>query len=433
MENNVLSYKHLCAGCGICAGICPHITMAEDDLGLLFPKVDSSCVGCGKCIKACPMLISKSDRLLIQQEAFEENGCLYKHETGYYLKCYEGYVVKNRNQCASGGLCSALLAELLDKNIVDMIYCAGTTGSHEALFTYQAIYSSDEVLSHARSAYYPISIDEVIKQIRQSESKVAIVCLPCQATAVRALMKSDRILRRNIKYIIGLVCGGVPGKGMIEYIAEKKSINMQDVSRVSFREKDEGIRCNNCQIKLYNHNEVLLGVSRYHGEEFGFVYFNKIFHYKACLCCDDIFAESADVVFGDGWFDEYKTNEYGTSICIVRNKEIDLCIKCISEKADIHETNIDRMVLAQSNVYLIQQKKGSSGIYKKLYALEGYHLPNDFGEQYPWKQVVKIWLTKKCGKELKRQWIRYKKKQISFVTADKRLHRIISIEKRMHL
>ena len=431
--NNVSSIKHLCAGCGACAGVCSRIDMGEDEFGLLMPRIAPTCTSCGKCLQVCPTLMAKEKKKEIRKNIFEEQGCQYKEETGYYLNCYEGYIPEYREKSASGGLCSELLISLLDNKIVDSVYCVGSTGKNTNLFSYIRVQKSEDVLKYARSAYYPISIDSAIMDIRRNNEKAAIVCLPCQATAIRALQKTDHKLKDRIAFVIGLVCGGVPGKGMIQYVLEAQGIDPDKVTRVTFREKDEGIMCNNCQMKAYNRNSEVLSVSRYHGEAFGFAYFSKLFHYDACFCCDDIFAESADVAFGDAWFEEYKQNIYGTSICITRNQLIDDILKTKTEKSTVNSTCIDRMILSQKSVYLVQRKKNLSHIYRKCYKRVGLVFPDDEERGFAGKQEIKIRLKYFFRNKAKKSWRKYVEGKTSFEDFNKKYQKTIRDEKRLHL
>ena len=262
--------KQLCVGCGVCAGICNAIQMKSDAYGFYYPDVNlEKCVHCGKCVSICPMRLSEQDKNILGEECWKDKELPYRKETGYYLGAYEGIVPELRLTSASGGFCTALLCELLNRNLVQSVYCAWQNHDADRFFISKRITTCEELKKCSGSAYYPIEISETVRSIRQNNEKTAIVCLPCQATALRLEMKKDKHLRESVAFIIGLVCGGVPGKGMVEYIASDLDIDIHEVSRITFREKDAGIRCNNCQIKFYQ-DEREVAVSRFHGESFGF-------------------------------------------------------------------------------------------------------------------------------------------------------------------
>lgn len=51
------------------------------------------------------------------------------------------------------------------------------------------------------------------------------------------------------------------------------------------------------------------------------MYVSRCFTLQACECCDDMFAECADVTFMDAWLPQYSKREpKGTSICLIRSQ-----------------------------------------------------------------------------------------------------------------
>lgn len=425
----VHQHKQLCIGCGVCAGVCDAIKMKEDIFGQYYAMVNiDECVKCGKCISVCPMRLTESELDNVGKNIWNDKELSYRYESGFYLKCYEGYLPEYRNLSASGGYCTALLSELLERNLVKSVYCAEKNNDSGKLFESKRITTLDELKKCAGSAYYPIEISQTLKLIRQRKEKTAIVCLPCQATAIRLAMRNDAILRESISYIIGLICGGVPGKGMIEYVAKDLPCDMNKITKITFREKDKGIKCNNCQLKFYS-GDKLLGTSRFHGESFGFVYLNHIMHNKGCNVCTDIFAENSDIVFGDAWFDENKVNEYGTSICITRNIVLDE----IMREMGANESTIDRIILAQSNVGLIRKKKIMSRYFRYIYSKQGYDVDFEMQNRKQIKAFVQAVLADLFDANNRRSWARYKAGKISFGKLKKRWKFNISLKRRARI
>lgn len=433
-RENVLSTKQLCIGCGICAGICGKeaIVMGENEYGQYFPIIDElQCVSCGKCIAVCPMRISEKERKQIDIELWNNRmqNEKYRQETGFYINAYEGFFPKYRMTSASGGFCSALLCALLEYGMIQSIYCISKNHDSNNFFVSKRITSCNDVLKCSGSAYYPIELSETLKEIKKRNEKTAIVCLPCQATALRYAMKKDKALQDSIQYIIGLICGGVPGKSMVEYIAKTKGCELDEFDKITFREKDSGIQANNCQIKFYKNNHEV-AVSRYHhGDAYGFVYLNKILHYKGCNICADIYAEQADIVFGDAWFDENRTNEWGTSICITRNRDLDDIMKKLGAK----ESSIDRMILAQRNVGLIYNKKKLAYQYKETYRKHGYALGEYTRKDISWKLKIIVFLRELMADANRKEWKKYKEGRITFNQLNKNWHTIIKWKKRIGL
>lgn len=428
MEKNIGEIKHLCTGCGICAGMCKHIEIYDDAFGFYRPKVKNSCVECGKCVSVCPAITPYRE----EDIPFCKDSRLgYDFNTGYYIACYDGYVESNRRNCASGGMCSELLISLLKYQQVDAVYCAVSNDDAHKFYVCGRLTTEEEIRRNARSAYYPIEISEALKSIRNRDEKIAIVCLPCQAKALRLAMKQDLKLRHNIKYIIGLVCGGLPGKAMVEYIAKTKKIEIDEIKKITFREKDDEIRCNNCQLKMYDEDGILKVTSRYHGESFGFAYFNKLFYSESCWVCDDVFAEYADVVFGDAWYKENIPNTLGTSICITRNAELDELICEMGE--NIHRVDVAKVVEAQRNVSVVGKKKHLSAGFARIYRKKGFSVSNRLEEKLGLKDKIKCQLYLLFFNYNKNLWMDYRMGNISFNTLDQKYHRSVKMKKRIHL
>ena len=428
MKKSVDEIKHLCASCGVCAGMCKYIEMEDDLFGLYRPMVKEGCIKCGRCVSVCPEIIPYEEADI---PFSADSGFKYDSNTGFYLSCYDGYVENHRHDCASGGMCSELLVMLLKRNIVDAIYCAVSHEDSHKLYTLSRVTTEEEIRRNARSAYYPIEISEALDTIRKLDESVAIVCLPCQAKALRLAMKQDLKLNNCIKYIIGLVCGGLPGKAMVEYIAKTNRVDINEIKRITFREKDEDIKCNNCQIKLYDRTGELRVTSRFHGESFGFAYLNKLFYNESCWVCDDAFAEYADVVFGDAWYKENTPNDLGTSICLTRNLEIDKLIRTMGKS--IQSVDVEKIIDAQRNVGVIEKKKRQSIGFADVYRNKGYEVSNHIENMLDFKTKIKCRLYILFYNHDKKLWERYKTNNISFSKLDKKYHRSVKLRKRMHL
>ena len=90
-----------CCGCGACENICSKqaISMSYDKEGFIYPKVDEyKCIECGKCLNVCPMLKTPIS-------------CDYIMTFGGYSN--EQEIIDN---CASGGICTALSKYIIEKN-----------------------------------------------------------------------------------------------------------------------------------------------------------------------------------------------------------------------------------------------------------------------------------------------------------------------------
>lgn len=402
--------NYLCVGCGICAHSCPKqcIKFSENILGQYQPFVEyTSCIECKVCEKICPLYCTEE-----QEKTFQYNVIV-----GNYLSTYKGFDKKYRKTSASGGFVTGVLAHLLNEGVIDYAVCVKNEPTETSFFRYEYITNPEELISSSKSAYYPLEISSVLKHIKNNEGRYALVVLPCQAKGIRKLQKKDKILKERIKFLLGLVCGGVPGKGMIEYIAKDAGKSLPTIQKVIFRDKVAGEANRNCSVKLRLTTKEEIK-SNFPNGAFGRSFLNKLFHYKGCNLCDDIFAEYADAAFMDAWLPEHAQDVYGTSICIVRNQDLEYILKTYFSDENIEKVDIDVAIKAQNTVGLIQRKKKQSYFKRTFYRKMGYITPPPL--DYTCSFITKIKFFIRTIQEVLIQkrsykyWRKYKQNEISF-------------------
>lgn len=407
--------------------LCPKkcIDYPENIMGQYKSRVDlESCIECKLCEKVCPLLST----------SYIHKNLPFKEEVGYYDKCYKGYDKRFRKTSASGGLLTACLYELLKSGKIDTVICVGANSDKEDFYKYNFVTDPDELKTNSLSAYYPLHIDEVMHRIMKHEGKYGMVVLPCQAKGIRELQKRNRILRERIVYLFGLVCGGMPGKSMVEYVACEKNISLENVKKIAFREKRSHYECDDCAMSLYINN--VAKYSNMKNDSFGFAYLNKLFHYPGCNVCDDIFAEHADAAFMDAWLEKERREVYGTSIIISRNKDLtQLLDGMMHDNPDIEGTSVETAVKAQSNVGLIQRKKKQSFFKMRLYRKFGYLGPVSDKKSLTLLQKLKFsvrFVQEFCVQRFAQKvWSEFKKGNYDFAKTNKKLHRYVKNIKRI--
>ncbi|MBS4753324.1 Coenzyme F420 hydrogenase/dehydrogenase, beta subunit C-terminal domain [Nocardioides sp. zg-ZUI104] len=222
---------------------------------------------------------------------------------------------------SSGGLTSWTLQRLIETGKVDgVIHVGGTDGAGE-LFEYVVSESVDEVESRRKSQYYSTSMHKALLSVRGNGRRYAIVGVPCFISAARRVAVEDEVLRQQLAYFVGIVCGHLKSQFFPEAAAWQLGVTPGGIATVDFRGKHPDRPAWDYDFRVITssgdekrgRNLDLLGSNWGHGA----------LQPEACNFCDDIFAETADVVFGDAWIDRYQADWRGTNVVVSRNVEID--------------------------------------------------------------------------------------------------------------
>ncbi|WP_210479308.1 Coenzyme F420 hydrogenase/dehydrogenase, beta subunit C-terminal domain [Naasia sp. SYSU D00948] len=228
---------------------------------------------------------------------------------------------------SSGGLTGWVTARLLERGEVDGVIHVGRSSEEGgALFEYQVSSTPAEVVAKRKSRYYATSFAEALASIRGREGRFAFVGVPCFVRAARAVAAQDPELNRRLAFYLGLVCGHLKTPGFAEALAWQLGVPPGELDEVDFRVKnptrsasryDFGARAQGASEMVTAATADLLGGSWGHG----------MFQLNACNYCDDIFAETADAVFGDAWLPRYVADYRGTNLVITRSPLIDAIIE----------------------------------------------------------------------------------------------------------
>lgn len=372
-----------CIGCGVCAGVCPSNNLYIDwsPRGELIPHTNNLCNDkCSICLDICPFNNHKINQDAITNSLFSKTRNIkYNEYTGYYLNCYVGFrkdTVK-RLKSASGGLATSFLASLIKENIVDRIIAVGISEDNNRMFNFKILNNSNEVYSCAGSAYYPVEISRILKEIikEKEEFEYAVIALPCVAYALRLAIDKIPKLKKKIKIIASLTCGQLQNRFCTELLSLESGIKVNELAKMNFRQKSE----NNSAINYMqvatdkNGNE---GIPQANQELPSHLWHYQYFKQNACNFCDDIFGEVADVTFMDAWLPEYIDNYRGTSLIISRTP---LALKLLENSHEYNLKEISVNSVIESQMGLIQKKR--TLLKGKLYKSES---SNSF---YPEKRV----------------------------------------------
>lgn len=356
---NVVTDIHpdICVGCGVCVGVCPshHLAIEYDENNLLHVReLDNKCSDkCNMCLSACPFSNESNNEDVLSQRLYADVPSVsHREECGYYLNCYVGYHpnLERRLESASGGLTTYVLEYLLESHQIDAAMVVGHRKGDKPYYTFTLCRNVDEVRQCTRSAYYAVHAGDALRELvadKQLKS-VVIVALPCLCKAIRNACMENAILRRRVKYIIGLVCGQQKTHNFATFLGKKSGID--NIQGIDFRTKKVGRPNGNYGVKLKGREkEKEITFSEY-AKEWSF----KLFTVQACNYCDDVFAETADMVLMDAWLPEYRYSDKGENLIITRNQELDTIIGSIPGIK-----TIDVSLVIQSQASVVQNKRSA--------------------------------------------------------------------------
>ena len=322
-----------CIGCGACASVASDdVNMRLDQFGHYVPVVARSRQVIQTPVApslVCPFADGNPDE---DQLAAPRYGgyCEYDSRIGYYFRCYASRVQEGRfcESGSSGGLVSWLACELLRLGLVDAVAHVRPrrhTAPTGPLFSYAVSRTANEVQEGAGSRYYPIEMSSVLSEVTTHAGRYAFVGLPCFVKALRLRMKHDPDLTKRIVFCIGLVCGHLKTACFAKLLAWQCGIGPEMLESISFRRKLPNRPSNQYGVELTGRGINGLNVHTVQpmkglmGADWG----HGLLKYNGCDYCDDVFAETADVVIGDAWLPQYVGDHRGTNIVVTRERRLD--------------------------------------------------------------------------------------------------------------
>lgn len=310
----------LCVGCGACKVVDSGISIVRNRYGAMEADI-SSCSEPGLILasKVCPWSAESRSETEISDSLF--SGCSgYDDRIGFYIDMVAARVCNDDDvvRSSSGGMTTLIASALLEAGYVDGVIHVGSAESAcSGLFEFVVSESVSQIEGRRKSQYYSASIDIVMERIRGDGRRYAFVGVPCYVKAVRSLCQVDISLSEQIRFFIGLVCGHMKSSAFAESMAWQVGVAPDRLRSVDFRKKVVGRPAHEYQFEATSIDGVRAsGVSK---DLVGGSWGHALFQLKACDFCDDIFAETADVVLGDAWIKKYVKDWRGTNVVVVRN------------------------------------------------------------------------------------------------------------------
>lgn len=334
----------LCVGCGACAFMEPSLSMVLDGRGQLtpsaLPSADSDPV--------CPF----SDHAPSEDSIARTRGLdvLPHHKKiGYHHSNWVGHVIEGsfREQASSGGLTTWLVAELFKKTEAKAVLHAHYRQQDpDRIFEFGISYDIESVLENAKTRYYPICFDDVLREIKEKNIPFIFVGIPCHIKALNNIASADQEIERLIVARIGLFCGHMKTVNFARSLAAQVGISPNSIKYIDFRHKLSDRPANKYGVKIENNEGdiVIKSMEKIVGQDWGYGYFRL----DACNYCDDVVAETADIAFGDAWLPAYVTDSAGTSVVVCRQPRLTALLEAGVREGRIALERIDADTVAES-------------------------------------------------------------------------------------
>lgn len=294
----------------------------------------------------------------------------YDNRIGYYSSLYAGYVSEGdyRQQASSGGMGTWILKELFEKDLVDSIIHVKKSEDSDKLFQYNISSSIDEIQEGAKTRYYPVELSEVMKKVKDTPGRYAVIGIPSFIYSIRLLAKQDEEINQRIKYTVGLICGHQKSSKFAESMAWQVGIQPGNLVDIDFRHKLLDRPANHYGVKVSGFVDgELKTIVKPKAELFGQDWGWGLFKPTASNFTDDVFNETADIVLGDAWLPEYETDSLGNNIVIIRNPVIDGVVKeAIKEgRLELVDINKETVFKSQASHYRHTHDELAYRLYKK--------------------------------------------------------------------
>lgn len=346
-----------CVGCGACAAVKESpIQMKLDAYGKFTATIatsDSQPSLATSVLAVCPFSNQAPNEDQLGQELFSQN-CQRHDRIGYHLSTYAGFVSGDsfRDRGSSGGMGTWIVSELMQQGLVDgviHVHQRQPDANDARLFHYQLSTTLEQVRSGAKSRYYPIELSGVMQLVRDRPGRYAIVGIPCFIKAVRLLMRQEPLLAERIVFCVGLVCGHLKSTQFAAMFAWQCGISPDNLLAIDFRKKLPGLNANQYGVEIVGLQDGQVvthvrPVPELYGRDWGLGFFK----YKACDYCDDVVAETADVVVGDAWLPQYVQDSQGTNVVVVRHPLIQDLVEQGMATDRLHLDRIDADDVAKS-------------------------------------------------------------------------------------
>ena len=318
----------------------------------------------------CPFSPVASNEDAIAAERFPQASAS-DARLGPHESCFVGHVAEPgfRENGSSGGLVSWVAAELLRTGKVDAVaHVVPANPANGGFFRFRLSRTVAELFEGAKSRYHPVELSAILREVRATPGRYAIVGIPCFIKAVHLARRAEPVLAERITHTLGLFCGHMKSARFVESFAWQLGVPLQDVRAVDYRIKDERRPANWYRAHLTLADGGTVSEDWWHlaDGDWGAGFFQS----EACNWCDDVVAETADISFGDAWVEPYSSDGRGTNVAVTRSTEMAQMLSAGVADGRLALTNVDADYVANTQAAGFRHRREGLA-YRLTWAVRG--------------------------------------------------------------
>jgi len=350
----------LCTRCGTCVGVCPMEVFEFRDLdGRCLPAAvaPEGCVRCGLCVAACPGAgVSFAKLHAALGDARSTSLALGPFEC---LRVAHASDPAVRRAGASGGVVTALLCDLAERGeITGAVVLRPHPNARWRPWPCIAR-TREELLAAAQSKYCVTPTNVWLRDADPESERLAVVALPCQVHALRALERRGHRGMKAVRLIMGLYCGNQLCFGATRSFLRRHGVrDLGNVAGIRYRDGawPGEVRCELADGRSF-------AVPKFH-----FNHLISFYVLERCLLCTDLAAEGADISVADAWDRAREAAGEGRSLVVARSARGEAVVAGALARGVLEGEEIDLDRAVRMHAHGFQLKK--TGAFLRIKSLE---------------------------------------------------------------
>ena len=315
--------RHMCTGCGACAGLAPRLFRMEDNpqTGRRPVRLEGRSDPAGErmALAVCPGAGAGSKPSVPTGQPIPAGAPDFQ-EWGSVLDIWEGHATdpQMRWRGSSGGAVTALAAFALKSGKAEGVVHVRQSTTNALLNESTISRNEQELLAAAGSRYAPASPCDRLGDIAASSSPLVFVGKPCDVQAATAAADRHPEIARNIALTISIFCAGAPSSNGTRALLRTLGVP-PDAKVTGIRYRGEGWPGEMAATYLTASGEERSTRSISYEEGWGDI-LQKHRQWRCQLCADHI-GEFADISVGDPWDKPRDGGDArGSSLIVVRSE-----------------------------------------------------------------------------------------------------------------